>query len=392
MRLIAVGAFVTALAATPVWAQQPGASAPAVTGTMGTVALASSADAPAQAAAPADGFVNFFRGTELFGTVDGYWGYSGNLPKGAGGAVIPFRVFDSAHNQLTLALVEVGLSKPATDKDRVGYRFDLDFGPVADTVNFAEPNDSLRNVQQAYVEYLAPVGSGLTFDFGKFVTPLGAEVIEAKDNWNYSRGILFGYAIPFYHVGARVSYSPTDKVSLMGAVVNGWNNNSENNGAKSVIGSITLKPSGKGSIIENVIAGQEEPAGVSTDTRWVSDTVANYTATSMWSLMGNVDYGKEGASKWWGVAAYAKGQVTPMFAIVPRFEYYDDSDGFTTLIAQKYKEFTFTAEAKPSANFMTRLEYRHDMSDVEAFTGKDGSPKKSQDTVTVGFIIGFSSK
>ena len=75
-------------------------------------------------------------------------------------------------------------------------------------MNFAEPKGAaaLQNVEQAYVSYYAPVGKGLTIDFGKFVTPLGNEVIEAKDNWNYSRGILFGYAIPFYHVGraARV--------------------------------------------------------------------------------------------------------------------------------------------------------------------------------------------
>ena len=28
-------------------------------------------------------------------------------------------------------------------------------------------------------------------------------MIEAKDNWNYSRSLLFALAIPFYHVGVR---------------------------------------------------------------------------------------------------------------------------------------------------------------------------------------------
>ena len=39
-------------------------------------------------------------------------------------------------------------------------------------------------------------------DFGKFVTSAGAEVIESKDNWNYSRSLLFAYAIPYWHFGA----------------------------------------------------------------------------------------------------------------------------------------------------------------------------------------------
>ena len=33
-------------------------------------------------------------------------------------------------------------------------------------------------MQQAYVSVRAPLGSGLTIDAGKFVTPAGAEVIE----------------------------------------------------------------------------------------------------------------------------------------------------------------------------------------------------------------------
>ena len=48
-------------------------------------------------------------------------------------------------------------------------------------------NNALVNVQQAYISYLAPVGKGLTLDFGKFVTPVGFEPTESKDNNNYSR-------------------------------------------------------------------------------------------------------------------------------------------------------------------------------------------------------------
>ena len=40
-----------------------------------------------------------------------------------------------------------------------------------------------------------PVGRGLTLDVGKFVTQHGAEVIESKDNWNYSRSFMFALAI-----------------------------------------------------------------------------------------------------------------------------------------------------------------------------------------------------
>ena len=61
---------------------------------------------------------------------------------------------------------------------------------------------------------------------------MGAEVIETKDNWNYSRGLLFTYAIPFYHFGVRAKYAFNDKYSLTGFLVNGWNNVVDNNSGK----------------------------------------------------------------------------------------------------------------------------------------------------------------
>ena len=103
-------------------------------------------------------------------------------------------------------------------------------------MNLFEPGGTnyLKYVQQAYVSYLVPAGKGLTVDFGKFVTWNGAEVIESKDNWNYSRSLLFALAIPYYHMGARVGYAVNDKVSVTGFLVNGWNSVKDNNDAKTV--------------------------------------------------------------------------------------------------------------------------------------------------------------
>ena len=80
-------------------------------------------------------------------------------------------------------------------------------------------------------------------DFGKFVTSAGAEVIEAKDNWNYSRSLLFVNAIPYWHFGARTSM-PVSKTETIGfQLVNGWNNVSKSNGGVTgVFTSAFVKP------------------------------------------------------------------------------------------------------------------------------------------------------
>jgi Putative beta-barrel porin-2, OmpL-like. bbp2 len=115
------------------------------------------------------------------------------------------------------------------------------------------------------VSYLAAAGKGsLQFDFGKFVTPAGFEVIESKDNWNYSRGLLYWLAIPLYHQGLRVAYSPNDRVSLTGFVFNGWNNSVDNNTGKSIGVSLSFKPNPALMITENYIGGRKLPATTAT--------------------------------------------------------------------------------------------------------------------------------
>ncbi len=151
--------------------------------------------------------MSFLRRVEISGFVDGYYGYNFNKP--ANGKAGPERIFDVQHNSFSLNLAELALEKKPTDDSRVGFRLDLDYGPTADIVKATEPGGTeiFRNIGQAYVSFLAPVGKGWQFDFGEFVTPTGNEVIKTKDNWNYSRGLLFTLAIPFYHMGMRTTYS-----------------------------------------------------------------------------------------------------------------------------------------------------------------------------------------
>lgn len=366
--------------------------------TLAAMLLAASA-APAMAQDPAPAGGSFFKDTEISGFVDSYYSYNFNTPKSAcatvGGVAVfnCLRNFDVAHNSFSLNLAELAIEKKPTAMSRGGFRVDFNYGPTAALVNAFEPNGatSLQNVQQAYISYLAPVGTGLQFDFGKFVTMMGNEVIETKDNWNYSRSLLFALAIPYYHTGMRVSYSPSDKVTLGAHLVNGWNNVSDNNSGKSVGGSITIKPTSALTIIENYMTGPEQ-TGSNSPWRNTSDTIVTYTVDKKTSLAVNYDYGKDGAAKWQGVAGYVKYQANDWFALSPRFEYYDDSDAFSTGVSQKLKDVTVTGEFKHKDGVIFRVEYRGDFSDKNFFIKNASGTVKNQNSLTFGFIYAFSSK
>jgi hypothetical protein len=347
--------------------------------------------------------MDFFRRIELSGFVDGYYAYNFNRPSQAcatvGGVAVSNCLynFNVAHNSLSLNLAEVALEKKPTSDSRAGFRVDLDYGPTATMVHAFEPGGTTtyQNIQQAYVSFLAPAGTGLQLDFGKFVTMMGNEVIETKDNWNYGRSLLFTLAIPYYHTGARLTYSPNDKITLQGHVVNGWNNAADNNTGKSVGGSVIFKPSDRLTIIENFMFGPEQNDD-NDDWRKMSDTVVTYAATKQVTLAANYDHGQDtvdGESvTWHGVAGYAKYQPKDWFAFSPRVEWYRDKDGFSTGTAQTLKEATLTAEFKHKDGIIMRLEYRGDFSDEPFFPKKAADTVKNQNTFTVGVIYAFSTK
>jgi hypothetical protein len=130
--------------------------------------------------------------------------------------------------------------------------------------------------------------------------------------------------------------------------------------------------------------------------RHLSDTIVSYAVTPKFSVLGNFDYGSdevEGESvSWKGIAIGARGQVTDVFALSPRFEWYDDSDGFTTTADQTVKEFTITAEGKHPKGLIFRAEFRRDWSDVDFFADKDGTLVDGQNTFTIGVVYAFSTK
>ena len=365
---------------------------PAAVDAQGTETPADPGDSgkpPEEQAADTGGLVEFFKSIELTGFVDAYYGWNFDQE---GPALL--RNFDVNHNEFSFALAEVALEKKPTADSRVGFRVDFNAGQTADMVNAFEPGgpEFLDNVQQGYASFLAPLGKGLQIDFGKFVTPHGAEVIESRDNWNYSRGLLFALAIPYYHMGVRLGYPITDTVSVTGFVVNGWNNVRENNGAKTVGASVAIKPNDRLSIIQNYMIGAEQQDN-NDDLRQLFDTVVSFTLTDKVTLMGNYDYGRDEVAgqsvDWSGVAGYLRYQHNENLAFIPRFEVLWDSKAFTTGTLQNVKELTLTGEYK-FAGLISRLEYRTDFSD-EAFFPDGDDFKENQSTVTLGLIYGFTS-
>ncbi|MBI1992273.1 MAG: porin [Candidatus Omnitrophica bacterium] len=331
------------------------------------------------------------------------------------------RVFDTESNGFTPQAFELVLEKPITDSMPIGFRADLFFGDDAEVIhatglgNDAGPESpEAFDLQQLYVTARAPVGAGIDFKVGKFVTLLGAEVIESPANWNFSRSYMFGFSIPFTHTGALASYPLGEWGSVTAGVVNGWDIVDDNNQAKSLLGNITVTPMENVTLSFNGITGAER-TGDNRNDRSVFDFVGTWQPMEKLTLMANYDFGYEsgleasgaagGASgtdsaAWTGLALYAKYDLTDAWSLATRWEWFDDKDGVRTGLTSAggaanplhdidFYEWTLTSQWKLHEHLLARLEYRHDKSDERVFFHDADGFTDYQDTMAAELIYHF---
>jgi len=335
-------------------------------------------------------------GIKINGYVDTSYTYSGNKNVTFTDGT-PNRVFDRQANSFNFNMAELSISMQPDEG--FGGVIVLNAGTDADVIAATGTNATDNfDVQQAFVSYKT---GGAHLMFGKFATLVGAEVIESPDNLNFSRSILFGYAIPFTHTGVRLHYDVNDMLSATIGVNNGWDNLKDNNKQKSVEAAISITPSDMFSLSVQGMSGLEDGVNngagiIQQGNRSLIDVVATVNATSQLSFVVNADYGiqKRGtvtgtAAKWWGIAGYGNYQFTDQWRLAVRGEYFDDRDGFRTGTKQKWKEVTATLAFAPTKHVELRGEYRHDWSDKASFLKSNGIARKLQDTVALEGIYKF---
>lgn len=327
-----------------------------------------------------------------------------------------FRVFDDGANQVTIHQAELWIEKPTTMESPIGFGLDFVIGRDAKKIHalgLGSPDD-VFDLTQAYVTYNAPIGKGLYLKAGKFVTLHGAEVIRRPANFNISRSILFGFAIPFTHTGLVATYPFTDWLTVTAGVVNGWDNADDNNKDKSIHGMVTITLLKELMLAIGGTWGPEQ-ADRNGPKRGLIDVVATYKPIPPLTLIVNYDYGVEDDvpftnpltnavtvkdAQWHGVAAYAIYDLTDRFSVGIRGEFFIDEEGFRLGFTDPLTgnparldlwELTLTARYKLLEHLFASLEYRHDAArkDRLVFDNGNGTGEDSQDTIAFELIYQF---
>ena len=136
---------------------------------------------------------------------------------------------------------------------------------------------------QAYVDVNIPVGNGLTFRLGKFVTLLGNETVDPTQNLFYSHSWAFN-CVPFSQTGVLGMYKFNDQWKVIAGITRGWDMTLEdNNGAIDGLGNIAYTPDDELSVVFNWNIGPQNN-GDNSHYRTVLDPIIGWQVTKEFKL------------------------------------------------------------------------------------------------------------
>jgi hypothetical protein len=327
------------------------------------------------------------------------------------------RVFDTEHHGFMVNAVDVTVSRPsvAEPDKRLGWFLQADAGSDAGVFCTNSTCGDDFEIQEAWFDYKVWYFNIMA---GKFATLAGAEVIESPQNTNYSRSLLFGYAIPFTHTGLRFQVSPGDAWKFTAGVHNGWD---------------TLQKSASTPPAPDALQGE---LGFSMNpAKWMSFAFAWYYGTANTAATGqagdrevydfvvtlkpmedlsfvlNYDMGKQekaaGATfandaEWDGWAAYLNYTVTEGLYLSLRAEQFNDTEGFRTGTGPsgtgvvpvgaelELEETTFTIGVPGvlAKNLDLRVEWRQDKASHKVWMDA-GAPSDEQSSYALEAIVKF---
>src|SRR2546425_10200742 len=255
--------FLSALLIAPVWlAAQSAPSAPADT-------------TDKKGVAPPAPTVNHVEttlaGCKLTGFTEASYAYSG---RSSGDTAIVGRLYDRLQNRFTLNALAVVLDKPSDPaKFSAGFHGELLLGQDATVIQSNGFNlGAQADLPHLYVTLNVPTasGNGVQFKLGRIPTLLGLEVIETYANPNWSEGNQFIYAENFTALGVSVETKFSNYVDAQVRVINGWDQVSDNNNRKSLMGRVGIYPDALTSLGIVGYWGPEE-AGINNANRYGVD-------------------------------------------------------------------------------------------------------------------------
>lgn len=279
--------------------------------------------------------------------------------------------------------------------ERGGLRADLEWVKNGDEWELS--------AEQGYLDYVPAFAPKMTFTLGKFNAPIGFELLDAPDMYQFSHSLVFDHGLPTNLTGVMVTVAPTELVDVKAYVVNGWDNNDLGGaGPKTVGGRVGYSLGERGGVGVSAIGGKvmsyAKGVGSSFD-RTVLDVDVTLTPAPGLLLGGEVNLGfldfgtsVDGSTldgSWTGALLMAHYDFNEWLGLTGRFDWFDDPDQFVFRDAGDNRTAITLAPTFVLGDGMGALiELRIDSSNEDVFDDGDGGVKSS--TTSAAFEMTYS--
>lgn len=254
------------------------------------------------------------------------------------------------------------------------------------------------NAEQGYVTYSPLALKSSEFSFGKFNAPIGFELLDPHEMYQFSHALVFNYGLPTNLTGLMINTELETDIDLKAYITNGWDENFDFNQNKTFGGRLGYSPNEMWAVGFSAIAGdQDESLNETTVIKHkltVIDADLTITPNNKLTIGGEYNRGTDQISdstyKWSGFLAMFHYDINDLFGFTMRYDYFNDDDG-TRLdfgISEKRTALTLCPTFSLGNGMGALIEFRIDMSDKEVFL--DGNDEPSKNRASLAFEMTYS--
>jgi len=254
-------------------------------------------------------------------------------------------------------------------------------------------------LEQGYVWIDLP--SGLKLTFGKFNAPIGFELLDPVDMYQYSHAMVFNSGLPTNLTGVMLS-GGLGMFDFSVYAVNGWDLISDDNKDKTLGGRFGLTPVEGVNVGLSYVTGKEGSDAGGAQTSNLSVLDIDLTLTMIENLTIGAEFNSgvfEGMSvvkagddaTWTGFLVMANYAFTDKMALTARYDQFHDAEGARLGggVDETRSAFTVSPSYAVAEGFNALAEYRYTTSNEKTFTGSDGKTEDSVSEFAVEFTFSF---
>ncbi|MFL5729938.1 MAG: porin [Cytophagaceae bacterium] len=325
----------------------------------------------------------------FIGFADVYFAYNMNQP---GSHRQPDIIYShNRHNEINLNNAVIGIQY---NKENLRSAISFHTGTYVQA-NYASEPSSLRHIYEAYVGY-SPCKK-VWLDAGIFSSHIGFESALSINNPTLSRSMM-AENTPYYETGLKLTYTPNERLSFCGLILNGWQNIAENNNNKAIGSQVQYKPAGNILFNSSTFIGKETPGYDTVSSMRYFHNFYNQMEFGRFSITAAFDIGfqnkrnEKGSYLWYNPNLILRTKTGDKTAVSLRMEYYHDklgirinyniAGGFQTIAPSLGFDYC------PMENFMWRLEGKVFQSKNKIFT-KDNTPTSTEGLILTSMAVKF---